>query len=372
MVRTGLAGLLIGALLLAAIIVGNDGDPTVLLAVGEDSSSREYIEDQIGRDVSLRPSVGHDGKFFFVQALNPLYIGDTSNARYMDFELYRGQRMFFPLVAGLGGLAPAPTIPWLMVLTYVLSYGIGTAATARLAERQGGNLWWGLAFPLNVSLIMSFSIGGAGVLTLACALAGTAALVDGRSRTAAILLALSVLSREVMILYVGGVVLYEWWRTRRLPLMLAAVPALSFAAWYAYLLARLEFDSLYESNGGISAPFQGLISATSNWGDDPMNILIAVVSLTICVVLVREMLRAPSALLAGTVGFAVLAVLLSDLVWNNWYDISRALAPIYTTFIVVTFAKPSSESAESASDPAGDNEVRPSPAALAGAHESRL
>ena len=374
MVRTGLAGLLIGALLLAAIIVGNDGDPTVLIAVGEESPSREYIEEQIGREVSLRPSVGHDGKFFFVQALDPLYLGDTSNARYLDFELFRGQRMFFPLLIGLGGLAPAAMIPWLMAVTYVLSYGLGTAAAARLAEQQGGNPWWGLAFPLNVALIMSFSIGGAGVLALACALAGTAALVDRRVKTAAVLLALSVLSREVMLLFAAGVVFYEWWRIRRPPLLLGGTPVLAYMAWYGYILLRLDHDVLFESNGGITAPFRGLASAASTWGDDPTSVFIAIISVVICVLLVRQMFRTPSALLAGTVGFTVLAALLSDLVWNNWFDISRALAPIYTTFILITFAKPDDEEATIGHDTETDTdaEVRPSPSALAGAHESRL
>ena len=343
MVRVGLVGLVIGALLLTAVLVGNNGDPAVLLAIGSETPSREFTEDLIGRNVATRGSVGHDGRFFFAQAVNPLYIGDISNARYMDLELYRGQRMFFPLLIGLGGLAPAPAIPWLIAVVNIAAYGLGTAATTRLAEQAGGRAWWGLAFPFNAALLMSVLIGGAGVLALACVLAGTAALGDRRTRTAAILLTLGVMSREVMLLYVVGVVAYEWWRTRKPPLLLAAVPLVTYASWYGYMLIRLDYASPYEGNGGLSFPFDGLISAASTWGDDPASMLTAGITLTICVLLVRQTWRDPSPLVAGSVGFVALALLLSDLVWKNAFDISRALAPIYTAFIVSTFARPETE-----------------------------
>lgn len=328
---------------MVAVLMGNDGDPAVLLAIGEESPSRAYTEELMGREIPLRPSVGHDGRFFFAQAVDPLYLGDTDNARYLDWELYRGQRMLFPLLIGLGGLAPAPAIPWLMMIVNVLAYGIGTAATARIAEQQGASRWWGLAFPFNASLIMAFLIGGAGVLALALGFAGTAAIGDRRVKTAAALFALSVLSREVMLLYVAGVILFEWWRQRRIPLTLGLVPVFSYLSWYGYLLIRLEHETLLESNGGLGLPFDGFLTAAQTWGDDPASIITAALTVAICLLIVRTFVHEPSHLLAGSVGFVVLAALLSELVWYNSFDISRAVAPLYTAFIVATFARPFNE-----------------------------
>ena len=340
MTRFFVIGALIGTLLMVAILAGNDRDPAILLAIGEESPSREYTEQLMGRDVPLRPSVGHDGRFFFAQAIDPLYLGDTTNARQLDFELYRGQRMFFPLLIGLGGLAPAPAIPWMMLVVNVLAYAVGTAATAEIARQQGGSRWWGLAFPLNASLIMAVLIGGAGVLALALALAATAAVGNGRTGSAAGLFALSVLTREVMVLYLGGVVLFEWWRTKRLPWLLGGAPVVAFSLWYGYLLTRLQSETVFESNNGLGLPLQGFLTAARTWGDDPSSVVVAGITIALCVLIVRQFVVRPTPVLAGTVGFTVLAVLLSELVWFNSFDISRALAPIYTTFVVATFARP--------------------------------
>lgn len=332
------AGLVLGALLLAIVIRGNGGDPVILLAYGADAKSLDFAEALLGRGLATRPGWGHDGQYFFLQATDPLYLGDGEAARLLKWELYRGQRMFFPMIAGLGGVAPPALIPWMFAVVHLVAYGIGTAATARIAQQQEASPWWGLAFVANAALFMSVLIGGAGVLALALALAGVALLGDGRTRSAAAALALSVLTREVMLVFCAGVALSEWRRTRRFPIELAVVPLVSYTIWYGYMLLRLDYDAVVETNNGVSLPLVGFVRAAANWGDDPVAIVLAGVTLGICALLLRQLWAAPSPLVAGSVGFVLLATVLSEQVWSNYFDFTRALAPVYTAFVVSVFA----------------------------------
>jgi hypothetical protein len=45
----------------------------------------------------------------------------------------------------------------------------------------------------------------------------------------------------------------------------------------------------------------------------------------------------------STLGFVMLAPLLTRQVWLNYFDITRAVAPVFTTFVLVLFAKGSEE-----------------------------
>ena len=196
----------------------------------------------------------------------------------------------------------------------------------------------GLAFALNIGLLMAILIGGAGVVALASAMAGTALVGDRRPKSAGVAFAASVLTREVMVLYVAGVVLFEWYRSRRVPFVLGAIPAVSFVAWYAYISIRLESTALFESNGATGLPFVGIVRAAPHWRGDFEDLSTVGVSFVACALLIRLLFRRPNHLIAGSVGFVVLASMLSELVWQRAFDISRGLTPVYTAFIVATFA----------------------------------
>lgn len=335
----GLAGLVLGAVLVGAIVLANGGDPVILLAMGPRAWGYDYAVDLVGRDVATWSGWGHDGQFFFVQATNPLWVGDTDAARLLNLELYRSQRMLFPLVVGLGGLTPGPALPWMFGLVHVVAFGIGTAAVGSLAEQRGASRWWGLLFATNPAMAMSVQIGGAGVLALALALAATAAVGRERNAAAAVLFALAALSREVMLFYCAGVVLYEWWRTRRVPVVLGAVPIGAFAAWYGYLLLRLEYESPVQSNNSLDLPFRGLLTAAEVWNGDAAKTAAAALVCVMAILVIRLLVRQPSAFLAGAAAFSLLTPFLGAPVWLNAFDVIRATSPLFIAFALGTFTE---------------------------------
>ena len=114
-----------------------DWDATLFTAFGEEAlPTRAYAEERLG-DVFLRASQGHDGKFFFVQANDPLVLDPETNTSVLDRPLYRSQRMLYPLLAGGGGFLSPETIVWSLIVVNVLAMGAGTLATVSVREVHG-------------------------------------------------------------------------------------------------------------------------------------------------------------------------------------------------------------------------------------------
>ena len=155
-------------------------DPTLYTAFGEEATAtRQYAEERLDQ-VYLRPEQGHDGKFFFVQANDPLVLNPEENASVLDRPLYRSQRMLYPLIAGGFGLLHPDGIVWALIAVNILAMGLGTLATGRLAESMGMSVWWGLTFTLNIGLISEMNIDGAGIVAAAAAFASVAFFLHDR------------------------------------------------------------------------------------------------------------------------------------------------------------------------------------------------
>jgi hypothetical protein len=245
--------------------------------------------------------------------------------------------MLYPMLAGAGGLAPAAVVPWSMVLVNVVALGLGTAGTAALAGRLGGSPWWGLAFVLNLGMFFELDISGAGIVAFAAAIWGTVALEDGRTRRAAVWFLASVLAREVMLLSVAGVCVLRLVRTRRIPWVLGGVPALGVGLWALYLRARLDEGSGVDEVQEIGPPLRGFWQATSEWLDRPLDLVVIIALVAAMASLVVRAVRTPTYVGWGSIGFVVLATLLTRQVWWRFFDITRATAPVITAYVLVSF-----------------------------------
>jgi hypothetical protein len=167
----GIVGLTIGSVVVLRILIPNGMDPTPFLTLGETTEQTEYARRLLG-DVATRPNLGHDGRFFFVQSNDPLYLNPERHAAFLDRPLYRAQRMLFPLIAGGFGFFPPGVVVWSMLVTNLLAMCVGALLAARLAIRWGASPWLGLAVPLNIGLILDLQIGAGGIVAYACG-AGT-------------------------------------------------------------------------------------------------------------------------------------------------------------------------------------------------------
>lgn len=335
----GLAGLVLAVGFVAIILSESDYNPTVLTAIGEsDLAIREYAEARLD-DVILRPQLGHDGRFFFVQANDPWLTNAAQNAVVLDRPTYRSQRMLYPLLASAGGLAGPNGIVWGMIIVNVIAMAVGAAATAGLAVRIGGSTWWGLAFPLNIGLISEFSIGGAGILAAACAFWGILMLDKERWYVGGVLLAASALAREAMLVVVVGAFLWIWTRGQRQDAVkVGGIPLLAIAGWAIYLRLRLPEDTDVVA-GNLGPPLVGIWENMSNWLGDPLELTVGLMTIGILGVLVHRAYATPSLLSWCFFLFAPLAVLLTAPVWDGFFNISRAVAPVYTAFVLVVFSR---------------------------------
>ena len=334
----GLAGSLLAVGFAAIVLNGNDYNPTVLTAIGEsDTAIREYAEARLD-DVILRTQLGHDGRFFFVQANDPWLTDPSENALVLDQPIYRSQRMLYPILVSAAGLAGPEGIVWGMIFVNVVGMAVGATATGALALRMGGSAWWGLAFPLNIGLISEFSIGGAGILAAACGFAGVLMLDKERWYAGGVLLAASALSREAMLVVAIGALLWVWTRgERRNAAKVGGIPLLALAGWATYLRFRLPDDSELAA-GALGPPFRGLLENVSNWLGDPLELAVGLMTIGVLGVLVHRAFATPSLLSWSFVLFAPLAILLTAPVWDGFFNISRAVAPVYTAFVLVVFA----------------------------------
>ena len=215
-ILVGIVGAILASLVVLRVWTAFERDATIFVAFGVDSIEiNHYAEGLLGREVEKRDGQGHDGKYFFVQANDPLILEPEDNAAVLDRPVYRSQRMLYPLLAGGGGLFSADAIVATLVLINVVALGVGTWVVALLAVRMGGAPWWGLAFVLNLGFISEMNIDGAGVVAAAAAFGAVLMLLDEKLGWAVALLTISVLSREAMLIAVVGSAFWLWRRERR-------------------------------------------------------------------------------------------------------------------------------------------------------------
>ncbi|MGC2240470.1 MAG: hypothetical protein WA726_06495 [Acidimicrobiia bacterium] len=339
LVLLGLIAIVFSGLLVARNLAAAEWDPTLYTAFGEKATpTRVYAEAKLG-EVFLRPEQGHDGKFFFVQANDPLLIHPDENAQVLDRPLYRSQRMLYPLLAGGGGLFSPEVIVWSLIVVNMLALAVGTIATSFVATSMRLSPWWGLAFTFNVGLISEMNIDGAGVVAAAAAFGAVAVLQRGRYSWGVTLLALSALSREPMLIAAAGSAWWFWrYRTnKKVALYLFLVPSALVGLWAIYLRMRIGAADLVNPNSpdSLALPFVGLAKAFSSWMGDPMDLLVGCTMVVVLAVFARRALIDRKLVGWAFLGFVPLSVVLSEAVWHSFFDITRAIAPVLTALVLL-------------------------------------
>jgi hypothetical protein len=329
-----------------------DFDPSVFVAFGEDEvATREYAEDRLDT-FHLRPKAGHDGKFYFVQANDPLILDPDANAVVLDRPLYRSQRMLYPLIAGVGGLLDPEAIVWSMLVVKLITMGLGSLATASIARQMGGSPWWGLAFALNLGFISEMNIGGAGIVAAACAFGAVSMIMQRRWVLALSLLTLASLSREAMLISAAGCAWWLWRRSndRKVALATFAIPLAAVGTWALYVRLRIDLEVGVSQVKEIGFPFVGFIRSIDDWLGDPIALTVGVGMLALFLLYLRRVRKDPQLLGVAFVGFVGLGILFTERVWRSYFDITRAVAPLITAYILLVFAsdrkKPEFESVD--------------------------
>lgn len=339
----GLAAMVVAGLVIASLLSANGWNPTALVKfTPEDPQAFEYAEGLLGNVVAA-PGLGHDGKFYFSQAMDPFYLSPEEHAVYLDRPTYRAQRMLYPTLAGAFGLAGPEFIAWALIGVNILGIGIGTTITAMLAQDMGLSAIYGAAFVFNPGVLVSAMIDTAEVLATLFFVLAVLLLHRRKAFAASIALTASVLSRETMVIAVIGLVAYLLFRRRKLGWHLIlpfAVPG----AWWIYLRARLGSltDSVQDTQA-VGAPFEGFIGAFQRWISAPIDypdLIMGVVLMTVAFLLVARTIKTPRLLGAMVIGFAGIAVLMVEPVWYRYFDSSRVVAPLVTAYVLLAAPEP--------------------------------
>jgi hypothetical protein len=333
--KVAAAGLVIGLVLCVRLLAVNEWDPSAFAAFGEEEPlTLGYAQEKLDREVITRRAQGHDGKFFFVQANDPWILAPVENASVLDRPVYRSQRMFYPALAGgLGFFPPGATI-WALIAVNAVFLSVGSWAVARIAEHHHLTPWLGLAFVLNIGVVSELFIDGAGIVAFALACLGALALEEEKPWPAVLFLTASVLTREVMLAFVGMIGLICLARRKRIPWILG-IPAVAAAMWAVYIRLRIDLPAGTAQVRELTfVPFSGVVEALTSGRAELVDYLMILVFLMLMVVIPYRAWKSDVYLTWGSVGFVVIAPFLTIFVWQRSFDISRALAPLATAFVI--------------------------------------
>jgi hypothetical protein len=317
-----------------------DWDPSAFLHFGRDDAvGVRYARQHLGT-VKETAALGHDGKYFFVQAHDPLLLEGKLLAKYLDPPAYRAQRMLYPLLAAPALLGGEWALVWALIVVNLAAIGLGSWATSRLAVRMGVSSGWGLAFALNPGVLFEVVIDSSGALAWALALAGLAALQVGRPRSASLALAGAALARETMLIVALGAALWEWRRRGPDWWLLVAAPGASVVAWGLYVRWRLALAAWTYGGQGLGRPLLGLLQAAQRWPSaSPLHGVVGVLAALLVVATLLQAVLRPSLISYSVVGFTLLAPFMTWQVWLYYFDISRAVAPLMTSFVLATVGR---------------------------------
>ncbi len=337
-VAVGVVALVLPSLLVVRALSQLDWDPSVFGAFGKDATATtEYAEERLG-EIFLRLGQGHDGKFFFVQSNDPWVLEPEENALILDRPLYRSQRMLYPVLAGGAGQFGPEGVIWSMLIVNLIALGVGSWGVASLATELGGSSWWGLAFVLNIGFISEMNIGGAGIVAAACAFWTVVFVLRGRMGGAIVLLTLAALTREAMLIVAAGSALWLWRRgEQRRAIITVAVPLAGVALWAGYLRLRIGWDAGVEQLEEVGLPFVGFVQAFESWFGDPVDLAVGIAVMVLFVLYTRRVLISRRLIGWAFLGFVPLALLFTEQVWQSYFDISRAIAPLITAFVLMVF-----------------------------------
>lgn len=318
---------------LLVLLVMHDGDPSEFLRLGVlHPVTTEYAVPRLG-EVVLMPEAGHDGKFFYVQAHDPLLLNPKAHAEFLDRPVYRSQRMLYPALAGPGMIFGEWGIVWALLIVNLIAMGFGTWGTSKLAESMGASRWWGMAFSLNPGMLFEVLVDGSGVVAWSLAVGGLWLWETDRRRGAVGALAAACLAREAMALVALGMGAFVWRREGRVAARPLLWPLAAALGWGVYVRVRLGYPLWEMQSKEVGAPFSGWLQAAASWPEEGLlDLVMGVVLVMLVVAVVYQSRVRPSTITWAALGFALVSPLLTQAVWLHHFDIARAVAPLFTLF----------------------------------------
>jgi len=239
LVRPWLISLLAAVIYVAIVLALHGWDPLALVKVGT-----RYSE------LDPQGTEGYDGQFAYYIALNPM-----GAVPHIDVPAYRYQRILYPMLARLLGLANPAFIPWAMLAVNLAALAAGTYLTEKLLEHFGVNPLYALTYGLFPGLLLSVRLDLNEPLSYGLVQAGIYAYERKRPILGAGLMGLACLAKETALLFVAGYlvafVLSKDWASLRWLILLGGGPE----ALLQFSLKRWLGDFGLGSGGAGASPF---------------------------------------------------------------------------------------------------------------------
>jgi len=148
-------------------------------------------------------TIGYDGQFVYQIALHPL-----DAAPYLDIPAYRYQRVLYPIVGRIVGLGQPSLIPWALIGLNVLALAAGTHVVGIILAERGLSRWYAVTVGVFAGQLVSLRLDVNEPFSLAFALLGIHAFEKKKRHWGAVHFALSMLSKETALAFVGGYLAY--------------------------------------------------------------------------------------------------------------------------------------------------------------------
>jgi hypothetical protein len=141
-----LAAALIHALLVAAYVAAFGGDLSALVCAAKERLGHvPYERIHTGFDRN-----GYDGQFYYALARSPW----RPHGEDIDCPTVRQARILYPAVSWLLSGGDAQRLLWVMPLVNLVAIAALAGLGARVAQRYGLSVWWGLLLPFAVNASM--------------------------------------------------------------------------------------------------------------------------------------------------------------------------------------------------------------------------
>ncbi|MFZ4586007.1 MAG: hypothetical protein ACOYNI_12355 [Acidimicrobiia bacterium] len=248
-------------------------------------------------------------------------------------QLEASFRMGRPLYGYLGwvlSFGQPDAVSTVLVLLTIASGGAASAALALLARSVVVPIWIAPLFLILPGA--SGAVWGTGPELLALALAtfGIVVLLQSKQRwwIAAICLVLAVLARETMLI-VPVVMFFVVFRKtprgdRTALCVTCGIPFVALGTWYLIVWARVGTLPFGRKPATLGLPGIGIIRSAGQW--DAMSLLGALI---LALIVVAAILRRRPPVSSLTLGYGVLAVVLTAATWGRSEDFGRVLLPLY-------------------------------------------
>lgn len=330
-VRVALVGLAVHVVLVGLFLARYDGDAAWFVHFGRDTVPTPLAQHVLGADVIVPHVDGHDGRFFWVLARDPLLLHPHDVASNLDRPGYRVQRVLYPLLAAPWRVAGENALVWGLLVNNLVIVFVGGLVAGSLAVALRAPPRAAYAFALSPAVLIATVMDGSDALALAALLGTVLFVVRGRTWPAVCAAVVAVLAKEPSLLGLAGLAVLAPRVPRRTRVAIVAVPTVAAVAWGLYARARLGWPASGVEE--FAAPFYGYVDAyrrgwrpVGNWGDAAA----AAVLVPLLVVIAVRWWRRPNALLAAALPFVALVPFFSAQVLDLMVNTMRAVGPAIT------------------------------------------